>query len=313
MINRRSDYLVVLLATYNRLESLQRSIRSIEIGTRCSHEIIAIDGGSTDGTIEWLQTQSHITSVFQNKLIGQVRACNQVWRQVECKFTCWLNDDTELVPGSLDKATHLLEARPDVGMVGLKMKDVDSSLKTKSYSGGISEYGILNCNHGVLPMQLLREIGYFDERYHTYGLDPDLTASVLCAGKKVIFTKQIGVLHYRSGQTARSKIEEYKKIYRKKFDFLGEIPGQYQLRIKLFRWYLKNLFRGAKPKSTRFGLDKRDREILSTGMFFGWKEPFAKMRKDFHLEQKIPAKMITTDTNPYKHLVSKSCYETEMC
>ena len=92
-INKRSDYLVILVATYNRLELLKKTIDSIKNGTSCSHEIVVIDGGSSDETIEYLKSNQDVTPVFQGKLIGQVRALNEVWKNIESRYTCWINDD----------------------------------------------------------------------------------------------------------------------------------------------------------------------------------------------------------------------------
>ena len=88
-INNRSNYLTILIATYNRLEALKVVIDAIHAQTTCSHEIIVIDGGSTDGTIEYLESRSDITPVFQGKLLGAPRSYNEVWRQVESKYTAW--------------------------------------------------------------------------------------------------------------------------------------------------------------------------------------------------------------------------------
>lgn len=303
MINQKSDYLVILVATYNRLESLKRSIQSIASGTSCSHEIVIIDGGSTDGTIEYLQSNPNVTPVFQGELIGQARACNQVWRQVDSKYTCWLNDDTELVPGSLDLAVDILEKHPKIGMVGLKMKDVGNP---KAYLGALSEYGILNCNHGVLPTKLLQPLGYFNEDYRSYGIDPDLTASVLCAGKAVVMTKQVSVLHYRAPtdqKKRREELDEYKNIYHQKFKFLVASTKSHESQKKLRKLILTWLFRGAKGNSNRLGLNKRDRKVLLRGSFFSWTDVFVHLLREFYLVQRVPPELLRVDGNPYRHLL----------
>ena len=197
MLNKKSNYLVVLVPTYNRLESLKRTLTSIKTQTNCSHEVIVIDGGSSDGTVEFLKIQADVTPVFQESLKGQARSCNEVWRQINCKYTVWLSDDTELTNNCLDCATKILETDSEIGMVGLKMKDTVGPGKNRAYMGALSEYKILNCNHGVISLDLLRSVGFFNEDYYSYNIDPDITASVLCTGKKVVMTKKISVLHHR--------------------------------------------------------------------------------------------------------------------
>ena len=49
-INQKSDYLTILIGSYNRLDLLKKSIEAIRSQTSSSYEIIVVDGGSTDGT-----------------------------------------------------------------------------------------------------------------------------------------------------------------------------------------------------------------------------------------------------------------------
>ena len=79
---------MVLVGTCNRLKFLKRSLASIKNSTKLDHEVIVIDGGSTDGTIEFLTKRKDITPVFQGKLMGQGKALNAVWRKIDCKYTC---------------------------------------------------------------------------------------------------------------------------------------------------------------------------------------------------------------------------------
>lgn len=313
MLNKRSDNLVILVATYSQLDLLKRTLNSIAAGTRCSHEIIVIDGGSTDGTIEYLKSHPGITPVFQGKLLGTARCYNQVWRQIESKYTCWLSGDTEIVDGSLDLAVSILEACPEIGMVGLKMKDTVGPWRTEPYMGALSEYGILNCNHGVLATNLLRSVGYFNESYRAYTIDPDLTASVLCTGKSVVMTKRISVLHHREWAKDDEWKEKIKrdmggidnaKIYHEKFKFLeGSHTLPMRVRARLGGYLARILLVRSTPNSTRLGLNYRDWRNVTRGRFICLTDPLENMRRPYHLVQRIPRSLLELPTNPYRHLV----------
>ena len=57
----------VVIATYNRYHFLRHAIFSVRKELTCiPHEIIVIDGGSTDGTLKWLPFQKDIISIIQN-------------------------------------------------------------------------------------------------------------------------------------------------------------------------------------------------------------------------------------------------------
>lgn len=314
-LNARSSRLVVVVATYNRLGLLQRTLASIAAGTRGGHEVIVADGGSTDGTIEYLRGQERVTPWFQGRLLGTARCYNDVWRRIESRYTCWLSDDTDIVPDALDRAVGILEAEPDIGMVGLKMRDTAGPQRNQPYLGGVSEYGILTCNHGVLPTALLKALGYFNEAYRSYTIDADLTASVLCAGRRVVMTRDVSVLHHRLWAEAEGWDERMGRemggidnaaVYRGKFRFLAptSTPGA-QGRRWLMRGLEELLFAGADPQAVRLGGTRRDWRNVARGRFLP--VSFAgRPDRPYHLEQQIPARWLQHPANPYRALAREA-------
>ncbi len=308
-VNTKNDYLTILVATYNRLNALKIAIDAIQKQTQTPHELIVIDGGSTDGTIEYLKSSKDITPVFQGKLLGVPRSYNEVWRQVKSKYTCWLSDDTELTNNGIDLAVEILEKDPDIGMVGLKTKDVIGSRIDKPYVGALSEYQILNCNHGVMPFDLVRSIGFFNEDYPMYMVDPDLTASILCTGKKVVMTKQVCVLHRpewalsgRAAQKeARLKGVNHLKIYKEKFAFLRQ--HSFIERVVRRLRHLVQVPVISNLMSRSMHLNSRDLKNLQGSRFISPLDPVTNINKPFHNVQQIPRRVLRREGNPYKALV----------
>jgi len=116
----------IVLGTFNRLESLKRTIASIRKQTTRSFCIHITDAGSTDGTLEYLESVrcEHVVLHLIGKRVGQAKAYNDVFRGLSSTYVCWLSDDNEVVNGGLDEAARILDAKPDFGMVGLKVKDM---------------------------------------------------------------------------------------------------------------------------------------------------------------------------------------------
>src|SRR5262245_31491930 len=57
----------IVLGSYNRQPFLKAAIESVR--SNCAgmaHEIIVIDGGSTDGSVEWLVSQKDILTIVQH-------------------------------------------------------------------------------------------------------------------------------------------------------------------------------------------------------------------------------------------------------
>ncbi len=195
--------IAVVLGTLNRLDQLRRAIDSIVAQTSIPYVIYVTDAGSDDGTVEYLKSieSDRIVPILAGKRLGQATAYNQVFDIVSAPYLCWLSDDNEIVNDCLALAVKILEEDTRIGMVGLKVKDTIGPFADTPYIGGMSKFGILNVNQGVLPTAVMREVGGFSEAFRDYGIDPDLTAKVLLAGYDVVYTRSIGILHYRNWET----------------------------------------------------------------------------------------------------------------
>jgi glycosyltransferase involved in cell wall biosynthesis len=314
-VNTRSDHLVVLIATCNRLAMLRAAVDAIEAGTKTPHEIVVIDGGSTDGTIDYVQTHPRITPVLQGKLLGTARSYNGVWRHVDSRYSCWLSDDTDVVPGAFDTAVAILDADQTIGMVGLKMKDTKGAGRHEAYRGGLSEYGILNCNHGVVRTDLARQVGFFNEGYRSYMIDPDMTASILCTGHTVVMTREVAVLHHRewAEREGNEKVErdmggiDNFAIYRRKFAFLeaSRTPGA-RIRARAVHYLARLLFLGARPDARRLMLNRRDWINLAGGRFISLFDPIVCAGRPYNLAQRIPTALLDSAGNPYRDRSTQS-------
>ncbi|WP_441280324.1 glycosyltransferase family 2 protein [Tardiphaga sp. 862_B3_N1_1] len=192
--------LTVVVGTYNRLDQLKRCIESITANTTTPTRIFVTDAGSTDGTIEYLNSiaSEDITPILVGQKLGQAKAYNDVFNVVESPYVCWLSDDNKVVDGGLDRAVEILRNDPTIGMVALKTKDVQGPFVDAPFIGGLSAAGILNVNQGVLPTKLLQQIGGFAEEFRDYGIDNALTADVLFKGYKTVYTRAVALLHYRN-------------------------------------------------------------------------------------------------------------------
>ncbi len=206
--------LTVLIGTRNRLTLLQQCLDAVRATVKVPCQVIVIDAGSTDGTLEYLNAQSDIRVVRDTEPIGQAPSLNRVLARVATPYVCWLSDDNLVQPGALDLACQLLDTIPPVGMVALKVKDMQGPHSNLPYIGGIWPTGVLTCNQGVLRTELFRRLGYFDEQLRDYGIDADLTVRVLLAGYRVVMTKQTAICHYRNYEQFPGAIESAERAHR---------------------------------------------------------------------------------------------------
>lgn len=292
---REAYVLSVVVGTLNRLDRLRECIESIVSDPSIPIKIYVTDAGSTDGTIEYLRgiESDSISVTLHQKKLGQAKAYNEIFAKITTPYVCWLSDDNVIVNKGLEKAVRILDLNPLIGMVGLKVKDVQGPFARAPYVGGMSEARILNVNQGVLRTKILQGLGGFSEDFMDYGIDPDLTARVLYAGHDIVYTKNVSVLHWRDWGEADalraqlSKQERYKELYREKYVYDGQrrCPSQFCLRfvggmkhvLAKLSWLLGS------ARGERWA---RDLYNILLGRYISLFDPIRSIGKDFHLLQR---------------------------
>lgn len=211
-----SSALSIVCGTFNRRDQIERLVDSVIRETRIPFQLYITDAGSTDGTIEYLNSirDPRVHPVLVGKLLGQARAYNDVFMKVDTPYVCWVSDDNEIFDQGLDKAVEILKQDKRIGMVGLKVRDKIGPFVKAPYIGGVSSIGILNVNQGVLPTPVLHALGGFSEEFRDYGIDPDLTAKVLFLGFDVVYTRDVAIHHFRNWSEDKDS-PEYKKLQEK--------------------------------------------------------------------------------------------------
>lgn len=292
--------LSVVLGTYNRLDQLRRCIDSIVRETSTPTRVYVTDAGSTDGTIDYLQSiaSDRIIPVLVGQKLGQAKAYNDVFTRLDTPYVCWLSDDNEVINHGLDTAVRILESDPAIGMVALKTRDKQGPFVGAPYIGGISAAGILNVNQGVLPTALLQRIGGFSEEFRDYGIDPALTAEVLKTGHKVVYTKVHALNHYRNW-SEDPKSENYqwlqerqaraKKLYLERYaaDIGSEDMG-FKVKSTVGKFVKVKLAKLGMGEFVRTSRVCRDMFNILSGKYISVADPLKSWGKDFHLVQQMP-------------------------
>ena len=100
----------IVTGTYNRKPHLIEMVESVRAElSSISYEIILVDGGSTDGTLEWAESQKDCTLVRHGELKGAIRAFTDGGNLARGKYTLFGNDDVTFPQGSILRALAYLE------------------------------------------------------------------------------------------------------------------------------------------------------------------------------------------------------------
>src|SRR5437660_1606844 len=106
--------LSIVLPTCNRGRLLEKTLAAIEAQTRCSHEVIVVDGASTDPTAAVLTEAKHdmgdrLVVIREEQREGFVKAVNKGFKAARGRNLTWLNDDARPLAQALDRAVAQLD------------------------------------------------------------------------------------------------------------------------------------------------------------------------------------------------------------
>lgn len=216
----------IVTGTYNRLTHLQAMIDSARqaIPTGIPYEFVIVDGGSDDGTVEWLLDQPDVRYI-EGDLEGAIKAFNTGAEAAKGKYVLLANDDILFFPGSIMRAVMHLERTPACGAVAFADNRGFGEYKNKPYAAAIM--GVRGLPHNVgLYAQVglfrrwlgnkLNWWGYGEIDARTYGGDNLLSARIWELGYSVDAVEGATIHDTILEDALRQRQREYKdEGYRK--------------------------------------------------------------------------------------------------
>lgn len=187
MIN--SPYISIVTGTYNRLSSLKRFINSVRksVGIGIPYEIVVVDGGSTDGTLEWLKSESNVVLIEHGKLLGAVKSFNDGCGKSSGRYVILANDDIEFRYESIQNSISFMDDHPEIG-IGCFPQNRDSAEYTVSKMPAVVNGRKSWCYYGqvcIVPKWLGDRVGWWGDYLHTYGGDNELSCNIAELGFKI--------------------------------------------------------------------------------------------------------------------------------
>lgn len=215
----------VVIPTWNGRELLFPALHSLSAQSWGDFEVVVVDNGSTDGTVEALATQFPLVRIVRfSENRGFAAAVNAGIRSCVGDIVVLMNNDVEPAPGWLAALVAALDRHPAVGACASRM--IDYVDRSRIDSAGV-QFGLFasNIGHGqadgaafdgerdvfgvcagaaAYRRAVLDEVGLFDESFFAYFEDADLSARIQLAGHRCLYAPDAVIYHHGSATSNRA-------------------------------------------------------------------------------------------------------------
>ncbi len=248
----------VVLVQHNRGDLTCACIESLLRHSREECEMIVVDNGSTDGSLETVRERfGWVRIVPREKNLGFGAANNAGAELARGAFLFFLNNDTYALADPLRPLEAYMQAHPECGAAGIALRNTDGSpqpsvgkwpsirtewltkLGRRLYDP--RKYASVDWLTGAalcVRREAFRRAGGFDEEYFMYFEDVDLCRRLANLGLARHFVPSIEMVHIGGASQAAGTRQRMQKHYRQsQLRYYARHASPVQLRF--LRLYLR--------------------------------------------------------------------------
>ncbi len=218
------NLVTVVIPTWNGKRFLTGVLDSIAIQTYPQVEVIVVDNGSKDGSVEFMrENYPFVKLALYEKNTGFAVAVNRGIRESTGEFIALINNDTVLEANFIEELVKGMHEHPECGSLGCKMLAYDDHTLLDGVGDGYRRGGLPGrighrekdtglfdegryilgaCGGAALYRRsLFLDIGLFDDDYFAYLEDVDIALRAQSAGYKCFYIPTARIYHLGCGTT----------------------------------------------------------------------------------------------------------------
>jgi len=184
--------LSIVTGTLNRIELLKKVIANTIEKTN-QLELVLVDGGSTDGTIEYVKSLNHpqIKLIEIGARSSYPHFMNIGIRNSTFEWIAQWNDDVLLI-NDWEDVFKLMENSSDAYIFDWTRGNIEQYESGTYSKKWIYFYDCMN--FGIYHKNVFRDIGLYDNKFKYYECDHDMSTRCLLLKKKIINAHNIKVM-----------------------------------------------------------------------------------------------------------------------
>ena len=229
--NGRSGLVSIIILNLNGANHIKECIEGVRNCTPPIYEIIGVDNGSTDESLEYLRSLSEIKLIENKENVGAPYGRNQGLALAEGEYIVFLDNDTVVTEGWLERFIACSKVNPAFGLLGpmsnyvsgpqlLENAQYADFNELQGFARKLSQKnaGKASCAHRLIlfclfaKREVIKKIGGFDAGFRKWGFeDDDFCVRAQIAGYRLVIVKDVYV-HHTGSQTARTSNMDYDSL-----------------------------------------------------------------------------------------------------
>jgi N-acetylglucosaminyl-diphospho-decaprenol L-rhamnosyltransferase len=206
-----------------------------------SVDVVIVDNDSHDATAELVAAEFPQARVVPSRNHGFSHANNRALMTCNARYALFLNPDTEILDGTFAELVRMMDARPTVGLIGVRQITAEGRLDTtirrfpnalRALGDALSAERLPRRPHWLGERELdagayeresacdwtsgsfmlarreaIKSAGYLDERYFMYSDETDFCRRIKLAGWEIRHLPQMTILHHDGKAGVKPNIE----------------------------------------------------------------------------------------------------------
>jgi N-acetylglucosaminyl-diphospho-decaprenol L-rhamnosyltransferase len=246
-----------------------------------SADVVVVDNDSTDGTAELVTTEFPRARVVRSANRGFSHANNRALMTCDARYVLFLNPDTEVLDGTFADLVAAMDARPEVGLVGVRqvngegrldptirrfpnaLRALGDALSAERLPGrpawlgererDLRAYEVecpIDWTSGSFMLtrrEAVESAGFLDERFFIYSEETDLCRRIKDAGWEIRHLPRMTIVHHAGKAGVKPHIESlnaYNRLVYARKHFSPAHRGAYRVAV-LLRHALRAVWAGS--------------------------------------------------------------------
>jgi N-acetylglucosaminyl-diphospho-decaprenol L-rhamnosyltransferase len=244
----------VIIVSWNTKDILLDCLRSLYVQTKAAMQVIVVDNASSDGSSDAVESAfPQVVLIRSNENLGFAKGNNRGLEAAEGRYILYLNPDTVILDGAIDKMLGFLEAHPGIGVLGPHTFNADGRTTQDTVifkptlrrmfhthvpiwrlipgwrpelAGQVSWHrtGPVEVVKGccmLMPTDLVRDLGGMSEKHFMYSEEEDLCSRAILRGFATWYYHEASIIHLGGEATkqnseamVKAQVEAWTDVFR---------------------------------------------------------------------------------------------------